>query len=96
MRAAIIHVAADAAVSIFVIVGLVLARTFGWLWMDPVAGIAGGMVITDFHLWRIGPGHLAAIISVVACEPRSPGYYRSRLAHITALSHLTVEITRAV
>ncbi len=32
LRAAIIHVAADAAVSVLVIVGLLLARTFGWLW----------------------------------------------------------------
>jgi cation diffusion facilitator family transporter len=36
MRAAVIHVMADAAVSLLVIVGLLLARTFGWLWMDPL------------------------------------------------------------
>ena len=35
MRAAVIHVIADAAVSVLVIVGLLLARVFGWLWMDP-------------------------------------------------------------
>jgi Co/Zn/Cd efflux system component len=51
MRAAIVHVAADAAVSILVIVGLVLARVFGWLWMDPVAGIAGAVVIGS---WSYG------------------------------------------
>jgi cation diffusion facilitator family transporter len=39
MRAAIVHVMADAAVSVLVIAGLLLARTFGWLWMDPLAGI---------------------------------------------------------
>ena len=39
MRAAVIHVMADAAVSVLVITGLLLARTFGWLWMDPLAGI---------------------------------------------------------
>jgi Co/Zn/Cd efflux system component len=33
MRAAVIHVIADAAVSVLVIVGLLLARAFGWLWM---------------------------------------------------------------
>jgi cation diffusion facilitator family transporter len=38
MRAAIVHVIADAAVSVAVIVGLTLAWLFGWLWMDPVAG----------------------------------------------------------
>ena len=35
MRAAVIHVVADAAVSVLVITGLLLARAFGWLWMDP-------------------------------------------------------------
>ena len=45
MRAAIIHVMADAAVSVLVIVGLILARAFGWLWMDPLAGIIGACVI---------------------------------------------------
>src|SRR5437868_1106307 len=36
IRAAVIDVVADAAVSFLVIVGLV-ARPFGWLWMDPLA-----------------------------------------------------------
>lgn len=47
MRAAIVHVAADAAVSVAVIVGLLLARSFGWLWMDPLAGILGACVIAS-------------------------------------------------
>lgn len=44
MRAAVVHVVADAAVSVLVIVGLLLARSFGWLWMDPVAGLIGAAV----------------------------------------------------
>ena len=51
MRAAIIHVMADAAVSVLVIVGLLLARAFGWLWMDPLAGIIGACVIAS---WSYG------------------------------------------
>lgn len=51
MRAAIVHVAADAAVSVAVIVGLLLARSFGWLWMDPLAGILGAFVISS---WSFG------------------------------------------
>lgn len=131
MRAAIIHVMADAAVSVLVITGLVLARTFGWLWMDPLAGIAGAAVIAswsyglirdtgailldmnpdprmasnlrqtvesegdqlaDLHLWRLGPGHLGAIISVITTQARDPSYYRARLARFRSLSHLTVEV----
>jgi cation diffusion facilitator family transporter len=130
MRAAVIHVAADAAVSILVIVGLVLARAFGWLWMDPLAGIAGAFVIaswsyglvrdtssilldmnpdmkladrlraavegegdrlTDLHLWRVGPGHLAAIIGV-ATRRHDVDYYRREFSRFKILSHVTLEI----
>jgi cation diffusion facilitator family transporter len=51
MRAAVIHVMADAAMSVLVIVGLLLARAFGWLWMDPLAGIVGACVIAS---WSYG------------------------------------------
>ena len=51
MRAAIMHVLADAAVSVLVIAGLLLARMFGWLWMDPVVGLAGPVVIVA---WSYG------------------------------------------
>ena len=33
--------------SVLVIVGLLLARAFGWLWMDPLAGIVGACVIAS-------------------------------------------------
>lgn len=51
MRAVYIHVIADAAVSVLVIAGLLLAKTFGWLWMDPLAGIIGALVIAN---WSYG------------------------------------------
>jgi len=51
MRAAVVHVLADAAVSVLVILGLLLARAFGWLWMDPLAGIIGAVVIAS---WSYG------------------------------------------
>jgi cation diffusion facilitator family transporter len=131
MRAAVIHVVADAAVSVLVIIGLLLARAFGWLWMDPLAGIIGAGVIAswsyglvrdtgailldrnpdkqmagnlrraiesegdqvaDLHLWRLGPGHLGAIISVITKQARDSDFYRARLARFKSLSHLTVEV----
>jgi cation diffusion facilitator family transporter len=132
MRAAVVHVIADAAVSAFVIVGLLLARTFGWLWMDPLAGIVGACVIaswaialirdtgailldmnpdkamadklrqtiesdgdtlTDLHLWRLGPGHLGAVVSVATAQPaRGQDYFRERLARFRSLSHLSIEV----
>jgi cation diffusion facilitator family transporter len=48
LRAAVVHVAADAAVSILVIVGLTLGRLFGWVWMDPAAGLLGAIVIATW------------------------------------------------
>ncbi len=52
-----------------------------------------GDQLADLHLWRFGPGHLGAIVSVVTAKPREANYYRSRLARFTSLSHLTVEVT---
>jgi Co/Zn/Cd efflux system component len=51
MRAAIGHVAADAAVSVLVILGLVLAQSLGWRWMDPLAGIVGAVVDCELVVW---------------------------------------------
>jgi cation diffusion facilitator family transporter len=134
MRAAVIHVVADAGVSVLVIIGLLMARGFGWLWMDPVAGIIGALVIanwsytlirdtggilldrtpdpqmaekvrktieiegdrvTDLHLWRLGPGHLGAIVSVATTKPHEAAHYRQRLAGFADLSHVTVEVQHA-
>ncbi|HSZ51712.1 MAG TPA: CDF family Co(II)/Ni(II) efflux transporter DmeF [Caulobacteraceae bacterium] len=134
MRSAIVHVMADATVSVLVIVGLVLARWLGWLWMDPLAGIIGALVIAswsyglvrdtgailldmnpdrkltdqirqtveasgdavaDLHLWRLGPGHLGAILSIATNAGRDEAHYRAKLARFPSLSHVTVEIVRA-
>jgi len=131
MRAAVIHVLADAAVSVLVIVGLSLGRFFGWIWMDPVVGVVGAIVIatwayslirdtgailldmnpdgamaermrevieadgdrlTDLHLWRLGPGHLGAILSIATGRPRGPEHYRRLLDRFRNLSHVTVEV----
>ena len=48
LRAAYIHVMADAAVSILAVIGLVTAREFGWLWMDATMGIIGALVIANW------------------------------------------------
>jgi cation diffusion facilitator family transporter len=51
LRGAILHVMADAAVSLLVIVGLLLGRFLGWVWMDPLAGLVGAIVIAS---WSYG------------------------------------------
>lgn len=45
LRAAYIHVLADALTSVFAIVALLLGRSYGWLWADPVMGVVGALVI---------------------------------------------------
>ncbi len=131
LRAAFVHVTADAAVSVLVIIGLVAGRQFGWVWMDPLMGFVATIVIlcwswtlirsagailldvcpdpalsrkiaarleqesdrvSDLHLWRLGPGHLAAVISLVTHEPRAPDWYKKRLSGLTGLSHVTIEV----
>ncbi len=131
LRAAFVHVMADAAVSVLVIIGLVAGRQFGWVWMDPLMGLVATVVIlswswtlvrsagailldacpdpilsrkiaarleqgsdrvSDLHLWRVGPGHLAAVISLVSDAPETPTIYKKRLAGLPGLSHVTIEV----
>jgi cation diffusion facilitator family transporter len=132
LRAAFVHVIADAAVSVLVIAGLVAGLVFDWRWMDPVMGLIATVVIlswswtlvrsagavlldacpdpalarkiclrleqgsdrvSDLHLWRLGPGHLAAVISLITHHPRSPEQYKKRLSGLADLSHVTIEVT---
>jgi cation diffusion facilitator family transporter len=51
LRAAFLHVLADALTSVLAIVGLLTARYFGWIWIDPLVGIVGACVIA---VWSYG------------------------------------------
>lgn len=46
LRAAYLHVLADALTSVLAIVALLLGRVYGWFWADPVMGIVGALVIS--------------------------------------------------
>lgn len=133
LRAAYVHVIADAAVSILVVAALLLARVFGWVWLDPAVGVVGMVVIlswsygllrasgavlldmtpderlkeairsrletngdfvSDLHLWRVGPGHRAAMATVVSANPRPTEEHKAQLADLAGLSHLTVEVLK--
>jgi cation diffusion facilitator family transporter len=50
LRAAYMHVLADAAVSILAVIGLVIARELEWLWIDAAMGIIGAIVISNWAL----------------------------------------------
>src|SRR5271166_4475730 len=118
LRAAYLHVVADAAVSLLALLGLSAGRVLGWVWMDPVMGIAGALVldmqaeaglareitrrleadagdrIADLHIWRVGPGHNAAVVSLVSDRPEAAAAYKARLAGLAGLSHVTIEVQR--
>lgn len=48
--------------------------------------------VADLHVWRVGPEHLAAIVSVVTPTPRPPEHYKRLLSKQADLVHLTVEV----
>lgn len=48
--------------------------------------------VTDLHLWQIGPGHRALVVSIVSGDPQSPSTYKARLKDVSGLSHVTVEV----
>lgn len=135
LRAAYVHVLADALTSVLAIGALIAGAIYGWLWLDPAIGIVGALVIarwswtlirdagrvlvdytplgedlpaeireavqsdkdviTDLHVWQVGPGHHAAIVSLKSSAPATPETYKSRLAHIHDLSHVTIEVQPA-
>jgi cation diffusion facilitator family transporter len=54
----------------------------------------GDAAIADLHVWRVGPGRYAAIISLVAANPLSPAEYAARVTIHEELVHVTVEVHR--
>jgi len=51
-----------------------------------------GDKVSDLHVWRLGPGHLGAILSVSSRKQHEPRYYHDKLLGFPSLSHVTVEV----
>ena len=51
----------------------------------------GDSVVTDLHVWQVGAGKFAAIVSIVAHEPRPSDYYRALFREHDELVHVTIE-----
>ncbi|WP_035655049.1 cation diffusion facilitator family transporter, partial [Bradyrhizobium sp. STM 3809] len=131
LRAAYLHVLADAATSLLAIGALLIGMFLGWSWADAAVGLVGSAVIvswayglirdagavlldvngdrrleatirarleaggdrvTDLHLWQVGPGHRAVVVSIVSHSPLAPAMYKQRLRDLQGLSHVTVEV----
>lgn len=132
LRAAYLHVLADAFTTCLAIVALTSGKFFGWSWLDPVVGIVGSgvvfswaygllrvtsgilldrtpeysdlpeeirraveadgdSVVSDLHVWQVGTGKFAAIVSIVAHRPKTSDEYRERLRAHEELVHVTIE-----
>lgn len=131
LRAAYLHVLADALTSVLAIVALLSGKYLGLSFLDPVMGIVGGLLIwrwawglfkdsaiilldggvnqdirdtiineiqsdndshvIDLHVWQLSSNVLAAVVSVVSKENRTPSEYYLRLANIKKLKHITIE-----
>lgn len=134
LRAAYVHVLADALTSVLAIAALVAGLVLGWTWMDPAMGILGAILIgrwsiglmqgagrvlldatptaetenavrdaieqdgeskiADLHVWRIAPGQLAAVITIVTPTPHTAAHYKGLLTAIAGLSHTTIEVEK--
>jgi len=132
IRAAFIHVVADALTSVLAIAALVAGLWFGLVWLDPVMGLVGAIVIlnwsvqlmrdtggilldmeaggdlaariraeiesnaadrvADLHVWRVGPGHFAAIVAIVTQRATDAAALKKGLKSRYPLAHLTVEV----
>lgn len=51
----------------------------------------GDARITDLHVWQIGPGKYATIVSLVAADPLPPSAYAERVTIHEELVHVTIE-----
>jgi len=135
LRAAYLHVLADAFTTFLAIIALSSGKFFGWSWLDPVVGLVGSgvvfswaygllrdtsgilldrtplssnlpneirhavegdddSIVTDLHVWQVGTGKFAAIVSIVAHEPKSADEYRELLREHEELVHVTIETQR--
>lgn len=48
--------------------------------------------VADMHIWKVGSGHYAAIISLVTHYPNTTQHYKDLLRDFPQLSHITIEV----
>jgi cation diffusion facilitator family transporter len=136
LRAAYLHVVADAVTSVLAIVALLSGKYFGATWMDPVMGLVGTVlvarwawgllrdsgrvlldaemdapvveevrevvhqldpaaVLCDLHVWRVGKGKYACILSLKPARTLDAEDVRRALSVHEELVHVTVEFAPA-
>ena len=64
-----------------------------WLRFGEVIGaIPVQTDITDLHVWRVGKGKYACILSLVTADAAEPSYFKQQLGIHEELVHITVEV----
>lgn len=54
----------------------------------------GGDRVADLHVWSVGPGVHAAVVSVVTHDPQPPDHYRGLVPEELGIRHMSVEVNR--
>ncbi|OLP57111.1 cation transporter [Rhizobium rhizosphaerae] len=78
LKAAYLHVLADALTSVLAIAALIAGRVYGWSWLDPAIGVVGAVVIAR---WSIGLIRQSALVLLDTADTAGdlPAAIRRRL-----------------
>jgi cation diffusion facilitator family transporter len=76
LRAAYIHVIADALTSVLAIIALTAGSVYGWVWLDPVMGVIGALVIANWS-WGLIRDAGAVLLDYVSSSEDLPDEIRA-------------------
>jgi cobalt-zinc-cadmium efflux system protein len=91
LRGAYLHMAADAAVSVGVVIAALAVMATGWLWLDPVVSIVIALVIT-WGTWSLLSASLNLALDAVPAniDSRKIGAYFAALPGVTEVHDLHI------
>src|SRR5476651_2070679 len=91
IRGAFLHMAADAAVSLGVVIAAVAVMMTGWLWLDPAVSIAIALVIT-YGTWSLLSASINLALDAVPAniDPQKIDAYFAALPGVTEVHDLHI------
>lgn len=78
LRAAYVHVLADALTSVLAIVALTAGSLYGWVWLDPAMGVVGALVIANWS-WGLIRDAGGVLLDYIPAAEELPGEIRHAL-----------------
>lgn len=91
LRSAYLHVLADALTSVLAIAALLAGRFLGWVWLDPVIGIVGAVVIAR---WSYGLMRDSAVVLLDTTDEPIAEEIRTHLAGMAGVSISDLHVWR--